>query len=425
TGSGKYLFLIDEAHNLVDRAREMYSAVLVKEDVLAAKKLFPDDKGVVRKLESLNRVMLELKRECEGETVFEPETVPSALIYQADRLREAISSYLERHRLREEAEEKRTFFFKLYTFLETFDAMGQGYLPYASFDEEGRFFVKLFCIDPAERLKERLEEARSAIFFSATLLPVNYYKSLLTGNQDENAVYLDSPFDPENRRILVFRDVSSKYTRRNDAEFEKIAFCLHAFAKEKTGHYLAFFPSYKFLESVSEKMEALPDDIRILKQRQGMTEEERLTFLREFTGEDSGDRSLIGLTVSGGIFSEGIDLKGDALIGVAVVGTGLPLVSRERELMKRYFDSVGGSGFDFAYRFPGFNKVMQAAGRLIRTMDDRGVILLMDERFLQSGNRALFPREWASFETVRSDSFCGPVREFWSRSGIGENTPET
>ena len=432
-----YIFLIDEAHNLVDRARDMFSAALVKEDVLAAKKLFENQRTVLKWLEKVNKTMLSLKRECTGVTVYDADTFPTALLYELTNLYEAIERFLDRNPGAKDMDRILDFFFEVSDFLSTAEVLESGYVSYGAFTEEGHFYIKLFCIDPSGRLKERLDEIRSTVFFSATFLPVNYYKELLTGDTEEDAMYVDSPFDPANRVLLLAKDVSSKYTRRSDREYQKIASYIRTMVAAKKGNYLVFFPSHRFLTDVAaflqpyaeadepeadkpladapEKTQEDPaadaKEFKLITQKRVMREEDRQAFLSEFAKEREG--SLLGLSVMGGVFSEGIDLREEQLIGVAVVGTGLPQVCTERELIKNYYAENLENGFDFAYRFPGFNKVMQAAGRLIRTVSDEGVILLLDERFLQSDTLRLFPKEWRDFRTVSLSDVSDELEIFW------------
>lgn len=434
---GPYIFLIDEAHNLVDRARDMYSAVLVKEHLLQAKKLFEKEKAkrILRWIERANKAMLELKRGCEKVTVFtEEEPFPTALIYDLENLKEALEVFMDRNPSAPGIDEIAAFYFEVSDVVTTYEVMGKGYMTYAAFDDEGQFFVKLFCIDPAERLKERLDQVVSTVFFSATFLPVNYYKELLAGDTEEDAMYVDSPFDQRKKALFIASDVSSKYTRRGYEEYRKIAEYAVKMSAEKKGNYLIFLPSHKFLEEVREvldemllkkeeeadrKGEVYLPPYEILSQRRVMTEEDRRDFLAAFDDPHKRDdqSSLIGLCVMGGVFSEGIDLKNEALIGVAAVGTGLPQVCTERELIRSYYEMNGENGFDFAYRFPGFNKVMQSAGRLIRTVDDEGVILLLDERFRYRENLRLFPKEWAEYEVTDIGGIEERIRTFWAERG--------
>ena len=416
-GDFPYILLMDEAHNLVDRARDMFSAQLVKEDVLAAKKLFGGQKTILKWLDKTNKLMLQLKRECEKVTVFTEDSFPTALLYALQNLREAISRFMDRHPNYPESELITDFFFKVSDLLDTSAYISEGYVSYASFSEEGEFFLRLFCINPAERLMETLREVRAAVFFSATFLPVNYYKELLTGDREETAIYVDSPFDPKKRILLLGGDVSSRYNRRGPKEYRKIAEYLLLLSRTRRGNYLAFFPSHRFLQDVGEQLTELlsenaQDDVELLLQKRVMSEQDREDFLLEFA--DTGRRrSLLGLCVMGGVFSEGIDLVHEQLIGVAIVGTGLPQVCVERELIRQYYEAQELNGFDYAYRFPGFNKVMQAAGRLIRTAEDEGVILLLDERFRYRENLQIFPREWADYTTTEISSADQKIRGFW------------
>ena len=417
---GDYIFLVDEAHNLPDRASEMYSASLVKEDVLALKKLIMKKDGrASRALDRLNRAMLSLRRNL-GDYPEVGRGILSGTVAELpdiNFLMEPLTgSYFELSRLLEEQKnfperkEVLTGFFEIRTFLETAEQAGEGYRIYARFDDDG-FRIRLLCVDPSARLKKCLESARTTVFFSGTLLPVQYYKEMLTGNPEEYAIYTESPFDPENRLLLAASDVSSRYQRRTETEFRRIAEYLRITVSAKTGNYLAFFPSYEFLGKV-EKVLRIPGT-EILVQEKEMDEDQRRAFLSVFAKADGNSR--LGLCVMGGAFSEGIDLAEDRLIGCIVVGTGLPAINPESELVKEYFDAAGKDGFDYAYRYPGMNKVRQAAGRLIRTDRDRGVILLLDDRFLTPRSRSLFPLEWADLRRTDLSRIEEELNSFWKK----------
>ena len=415
---GDYIFLVDEAHNLPDRASEMYSASLVKEDVLALKKLIMKKDGrASRALDRLNRAMLSLRRNL-GDYPEVGRGILSGTVAELpdiNFLMEPLTgSYFELSRLLEEQKnfperkEVLTGFFEIRTFLETAEQAGEGYRIYARFDDDG-FRIRLLCVDPSARLKKCLESARTTVFFSGTLLPVQYYKEMLTGDPEEYAIYTESPFDPENRLLLAASDVSSRYQRRTETEFRRIAEYLRITVSAKTGNYLAFFPSYEFLGKV-EKVLRIPGT-EILVQEKEMDEDQRRAFLSVFAEADGNSR--LGLCVMGGAFSEGIDLAEDRLIGCIVVGTGLPAINPESELVKEYFDAAGKDGFDYAYRYPGMNKVRQAAGRLIRTDRDLGVILLLDDRFLTPRSRSLFPLEWADLRRTDLSRLEEELNSFW------------
>lgn len=409
--SGDYIFLVDEAHNLVDRSREMYSAVLVKEDVLAVKRIMKNHhKGIERALDKCNKELLQYKRECETYQVYDNIGV---LMFHLMRAASLLEEFLEKP---QDFPDKKTvldFYFALRNFLNIYDLVDEHYVIYSQMDEEGRFMLKLFCVDPSANLQKCIDKARATIFFSATLLPVNYYKKLLSTREDNYAIYATSTFEESQRLLLFGRDVSTKYTRRNRSEYEKMAAYIQAVIEKKRGNYMVFFPSYKLMQDVAElfgESEA-GGECEILVQHSNMKEEEREAFLAAFDEERS--ETLVAFCVMGGIFAEGIDLKNDRLIGAIIVGTGLPQVSNEREILKNYYDGKGLSGFDYAFRYPGMNKVLQAAGRVIRTGEDRGVILLLDDRFLGTDYEPLFPREWSERKRVSLQEVGGVVQEFW------------
>jgi len=498
--SENYLFLIDEAHNLLERGREMYSAVLWKEQFVELRRELkqtiasenydknigtdiqgqlsiecsslretvessPSDKGkmtqdlttmseemedenlksdsevskrhtghhggrstlvrqgygdqLVHQLKRCNEEMLLLKRECEGYCLVESiETFVQNLM----RLHAVMDEYLSEQEevqlpVRELLLE---FYFDVSHFLAIYELMDDNYVRYTQLGEDGSFLLKLFCVNPRENLKSCLVRGRSTILFSATFLPIQYYKKLLGGEQEDYEVYAQSVFDPARRLLVIASDVTSKYTRRSQEEYDKITRYIEEIVKNRPGNYMVFCPSYAFLHIIydsyvdnfaGKEME----DRECVIQNEVMSEAEREAFLSRFQSCASGNTVLIGFCVLGGIFSEGIDLKKDSLIGAIIVGTGLPQVCDEREILKRYFDENGENGFDYAYRYPGMNKVLQAAGRVIRTVEDVGVIALLDERFLQYSYRKLFPREWESFEAVSVDKIAERVERFWDK----------
>lgn len=408
---GEYLFLIDEAHNLVERGREMYSAVLYKEDFLKIKKIMREySRKCVKALEKCNSHLLELKRQCDNYEILENL---GAFIFLLMQLGAALEEFFLKDISFPEKKEVQEFYLELRHFLNMYERVDENYVVYTEHESDGRFKVKLYCVDTAVNLQECLDKGRSTVFFSATLLPIQYYKKLLSTKEDNYAVYAKTVFSKEQRLLVVGTDVSSKYTRRNEREFTKIARYIYETAKGRKGNYMAFFPSYKMMGQVLEKFYALNlGEMDCVVQESGMREEEREEFLEAFRRER--ENTLIGFCVMGGIFSEGIDLKNEALIGAVIVGTGLPQISNEREILKNYYDKRYGEGFDYAFRYPGMNKVLQSAGRVIRTVEDKGVIVLLDERFLQREYLSMFPREWADYERVTVESVQERVKKFWS-----------
>mgnify|MGYP000924985229 FL=1 len=267
-----------------------------------------------------------------------------------------------------------------------------------------------------QTVQKCLDKGNSAVFFSATLLPIQYYKRLLSTEKDNYAVYIDSSFDTKKRLLMNGVDVSTRYTMRSREMYQRYATYIFRVVKAKMGNYLIFFPSYRFMEDVYQEFTQLlasdEEEMELVIQQKHMDEEERENFLRAF--EMGREKSLIGFGVLGGIFSEGIDLTNEKLIGTLIIGTGLPQVCNEREILKSYFDQKGLYGFDYAYRYPGMNKVLQAAGRVIRTEKDRGVIALLDERFNYSQYRKMFPREWHNCSKTSLNTIVQQVEDFWT-----------
>ena len=407
---GDYIFLVDEAHNLVERGREMYSAALVKEDILAVRKIMkPRSSAIEKELSKCNKLMLEYKRECETYQIY--ESIPN-LIFSCMRLAAKIEEYMQKNPEFPGRDVVLDFYFELRNFLNIYERVDEHYVIYGQHDEEGRFVIKLFCVDPSFNLQECLDKGNATIFFSATLLPVQYYKELLTNQTDNYAVYARTTFSQDKRLLLIGNDVSSKYTRRTPEEYGRIADYIYRTIKKKKGNYMVFFPSYLFLKKVHEAFELRTDEtITCICQESGMREEEREAFLEAF--QEEKEESLVAFCVMGGIFGEGIDLKREQLIGAIIVGTGLPQISNEREILKEYYDKKEGMGFDYAYRYPGMNKVLQAAGRVIRTAEDVGIIELLDERFLQNDYQRLFPREWEQRSVCQLSNLEEKLTAFW------------
>ncbi len=430
---GDYLFLVDEAHNLVERGREMYSASLWKEEFLELKRqLKTVDQTICRRLDACNRELLTLKRECETYRVIEG-IGPFAIAL--NRLHAVLDAFLEEPEGRGDPAVRESvldFYFQICHFQDMYELLDDHYVIYTRMEEDGRFLLRLFCVDPGRNLQERLERGVGSILFSATLLPIQYYKKLLGGRPEDYEVYARSAFDPRRCGLFVGRDVTTRYVRRSEEEYRRIARYIYETVKCRHGNYMIFFPSFRFLQSVYEiyRKEFWEEETQECILQEGhMQEREREAFLCRFSGGEADgpdfgavirmeveieeERSLLGFCVMGGIFSEGIDLKHDRLIGAMIVGTGIPQVCPEREILKQYFDETEGKGFDYAYRYPGMNKVLQSAGRVIRTAEDFGIVALLDERFESPSYRRLFPREWENPESVSVDRIGKRIERFW------------
>jgi Rad3-related DNA helicase len=424
-----YCFLVDETHNLLDRGRDMYSAALKKESFLELKSTIKEfHPRIAGHLDKCNKALLELKRKCDDYCIY--QSIDS-FIQPLNRLSGIISEYLEDHSEGPCREELLLFYFDISRFLTIYDLLDDHYVIYGEFAQDGSFILRLACIDPSRNLSVCMERGVSSILFSATLLPIQYYKKLLGGTDEDYEIYARSVFDPGKLGIFIGRDVSSRYTQRGYDMYRRVAEYIDSVIKARSGNYLVFFPSHQFLYevySIYEEEFYDPETTDLLAQNSFMTESAREEFLGRFSRgneldlseiihmdlEVVEDKNVLGFCVMGGIFSEGIDLKYDSLIGVIVVGTGIPMVCNEREIIRGYFEEKGLDGFDYAYRYPGMNKVLQAAGRVIRTVDDQGVVALLDDRFTDYRYRSLFPREWRGCKEVMTRSVKNAVAQFWS-----------
>ena len=456
---GDYILLADEAHNLLDRAREMYSASLVKDEILTAKKVVKArSRKAERTLEKLNKEMLALRRQFEAArtaaapspegTTAGPASERTAAreedplkaghetlsLAQAGNVAEAairaageLEALFKEERSAALREEVLDFYFDLRAFIARFEEADDDYIVYTSFDGDGHFQLTLRCVNPARQLQAVADKGRAAVFFSATLLPVAFYRSHFSTREDNYAIYARSPFRDDQKRILIGRDVSTRFRSRGPAMYRRIARYIHDTAASRSGNYMAFFPSYKFMADVLKvyREEFDEDGINWVAQSRYMGEMDREIFLENFY-EDPGN-TLVGFCVMGGVFAEGIDLTGSRLIGAIIVGCGLPQVSEDVELLREYYDARDGSGFAGAYLYPGMNKVLQSAGRVIRTARDKGVIVLLDDRFLTEDCQRLFPREWESWYVVREEETRALLKDFWNdenadiRAGAGED----
>ena len=387
----------------------MYSAALYKEDFLELRKLIKNlDGKMARRLGEVNKLFLELKRECKDYQILNSV---SHIALKLMNLLSEMERFLEEPSDDAIRERVLNLYFQVRSFIGIHDILDENYVVYSELEENGRFKIKLFCVNPAENLQNYLEYGSGTVFFSATLLPIHYYKSLLSVEKDDYAIYAQSAFPKENMLLLQARDVSTRYTMRGRDMYRRYADYLGRTVRCKKGNYMAFFPSYKFMEAVYEQFVLTQEGIDVILQSQNMGEKEREEFLEEFDRER--ENSLIGFCVMGGVFSEGIDLTADRLIGAIIVGTGLPQVCNDREILKGYFDARGMRGFDYAYLYPGINKVLQSAGRVIRTETDRGIILLLDERFSQRQYRDSFPREWENCHVCTMLTLEDYIESFW------------
>jgi DNA excision repair protein ERCC-2 len=385
------VLLVDEAHNLVDRAREMFSAELIKKDFLELEREFKGVNSEVQQAaKAINKWFIQFRKEADGQAIVSKDQ-PSGITERVD----AFIVQAERVLARGNAGEGSPRLLEVYFSALGFQRIGKLYDEnYISCAEAARndFRLKLFCLNPADLLRQMGKSYKAHVYFSATLSPLSYYMNILGAEQEDYSLTLPTPFANEQWQVSVV-PISTKYA---DREFTKapLVKLLHEAVNRKRANYLIFFPSYEYMNSVYEAFvqDLELDTVRTLVQSSEMPEKERESFLAAFN--QSNEQSLVGFAVLGGIFSESIDLVGDRLQGVIIVGVGMPQIGLERNLIKAYFDKEQRNGFDYAYVYPGINKVLQAGGRLIRSENDRGTILLIDDRYLEPRYQRLLPAEW-------------------------------
>ena len=412
-----YVFLIDEAHNLPDRARSMYSAELDKKTVLNLQRTLKSHlPELFKKLSVINKILLEIRKACqaEGNETLVEYKLPEQLIKAVREFSQKAEDWLALNQPAEFRQELLEFYFLCLNYLRTAEYFDTFYVSYFERQGQADLRAKLFCLDPAPMLAAPLDRSQSAVFFSATLLPIDYFMKLLTGDSDHPKRIFQSPFPDENVCLLIHNQISTKYAQRADS-YAAIAEAIENICSAHVGNYLVYFPSYAYLAAVLNLLKDRMPEGQILVQDRAMTETERESFLARFSA--SNEETLVGLAVMGGIFGEGIDLVGERLIGVVVVGVGVPQLGLERDLLKTYFDDQGGNGFAYAYQYPGFNRVLQATGRVIRTETDRGIIVLIDERFTHARYRHLFPSHWRGVQVVQNSSeLKDKLKRFWLRA---------
>jgi len=408
--TGDYAFLVDEAHNLVDRSREMFSAELRKQPFLdlrrSVKGALPP---IYRSLGKINTWMLETRKRAEAAGAPTAErSAPEELYPLLRDFMAAAEKWLEKNVKTPFREELLERYFEAGGFLRVAEQFDESYAAcYEVFPKNLR--VRLFCIDPARQIGDALNRCRSAVFFSATLTPIDYFQTMLASESAE-ALALPSPFPAENLAVFV-ADRLSTYYRHRERTKPEIARILSSLVRPHRGNYLLFFPSYQYMRMVLEMFRSASPDIDVIVQEPGMGERQREEFLARF--ETDNARTLVGFAVMGGIFGEGIDLVGTRLSGAAVVGVGLPAVGLERELIREYFAARLEQGFEYAYMYPGINRVLQAAGRVIRTETDRGVVLLIDQRYGSEHYRALLPGHWSPARIRDQAEFAVDLSGFW------------
>lgn len=411
---GDYTFLIDEAHNLVDRARSMFSAELYKKPFLELRRLFKDsDPGIAKALGKLNTHMIGLRKLAENSQHYRQPEAPTDFLPLLLTFINLAEAWLLKNEGHESHEQLLELYFNALTFMRTAEFYDDRFLTYVE-NGNGDTKIKLFCLDPSHLLGEAIKRGRAAIFFSATLSPLDYFAEILGGDPDSYKISLPSPFDAKNRELLIADTISTTF-RNREKTTPAIARYIKTVRDQQPGNYLVYFPSYKYLNAVFEIFSTSYPEVVTIRQAPEMNEDDRELFLGQFRpASGAAPAGILGFAVLGGIFSEGVDLKHEGLIGAIIVGVGLPQICFERDIIRDYFNQKNHAGYEYAYLYPGMNKVLQAAGRVIRTETDRGVIVLIDERFSSPSYRQLFPREWFPHRRIRNTAELEKaLQDFW------------
>ncbi len=410
-GNGNYTFIIDEAHNLVDRSREMFSAEIFKQPVLDVRRAIKNElPQIYRCLGKINAWFVKARKQCEERGPARAEKEPPDTLYPLLRKFLYLTENWLTHNIKTPFREALLeLFFAVHGFLRVADQYDDSY---ATCYEKRHtdLKLKLFCVNPSPHLEQALKRCRTAVFFSATMTPIAYFKTILGCSADADRLILPSPFPRENLGIFVSDRVSTLYRHRSLTKTEVLKSIVNLI-DPKSGNYLLFFPSYAYMQMIVELFQFERPELDMIVQSPGMTESERDSFLDRFSRDNP--KTLVGFAVMGGIFGEGIDLVGKRLCGAVVVGVGLPAISMENELIREYFSASQQAGFEYAYLYPGINRVLQAAGRVIRTENDRGVVLLIDQRYGTYRYKSLLPQNWQVTRVENERKLAEDLQRFW------------
>ncbi len=429
TDGGNYIFLVDEAHNLPDRAREMYSAEIDTAQILslAESPILGEHSETKKVARGVASVLFDLLYPYVKEDILEDDEghkraashtkeIPGGLFEIFDSMLLTLEDEIfKSYSAKDEERAARLkllyeYYYKIKKYKSTLEAFDSSYEMFIFYESE-RIRAKLYCIDTGKQIRRRLELGMGTVFFSATLTPLYYYKSLLGGDGSSDMLEVDSPFDPSQLSINIIDKISTRFSERDDT---LLAVCrtIAATVSARRGNYIIFSPSFAYSEALAKAFKSMYPKIHVMSQTKNMTWNEKKIFLDEFSKKDKS--YLIGFCVMGGIYAEGIDLAGDALIGAIVVGIGMPGLSYEREAIQAYFDEKYEEGKQFAYIYPGMNRVLQAAGRVIRREDDRGVVVLIDDRFADPIYKKIIPTLWKDMKFINNaKSLREELDSFW------------
>lgn len=444
---GRTILIVDEAHNLYSRAREYFSPELLLSPIQALRGSLRPPEGFRNEEKSQATFTWETSDDSESrppsqsfltrlddfleriQRLFSdllesyPEVYESGhSVVTLDRelfveLRSELDELMKRYLIYQRRsghvqDEDRLLqcFYAVSDFCQVVAMEGEEFVHTLSSDG-GSARLKVVCVDPARQLRRVNERYRSVIAMSATLSPLEFYRDVLGFDRDTEMLALPSPFPRENRRILIVPEVSTAYQQRAK-HFPRIARIIEEIVSIRPGNYFAFFPSFEFLKEVARLLK-LKDSV-VLVQDRIMPDHLRSALLEKL--REPGKRHLV-LAVQGGVFAEGVDYPGELAVGAIIVGPGLPKVSFEQELMRQYYEEAYSKGFEYAYLYPGMNRVVQSAGRIVRSETDRGIIVLLDKRFAYENYSRLLPRDWyeSSPAELTTQEFREALTEFWAQ----------
>lgn len=419
--SEKFIFLVDEAHNLPDRARDMFSSRLETDDFECIISLVGEDSRLTEAALSVLKAFEGLEKLCAENMTYDGDgggvgycverALPENFVRALGEFSNRCDGWMKYNKDHDAFFAVEALAYKIFEFNKICEHFDKHYLTFIN-TAKGKTSLLLYCLDPSQNLSVALERAVATVMFSATLTPTDYFADVLGGGKKTVSVSFESPFPKDNLCVAIVDGVSTRYEDR-EVSYKKISSCIAAALSAKVGNYMVFFPSYKYLDEVAKIFSKKYPKVQLLKQEKSMSQSRREAFLSSFV--DDG-RLRVGFCVLGGSFSEGIDLPGKRLIGSIIIGVGLPGLSDENNIIRDYYEDKCGQGYDYAYTYPGMNSVLQAVGRVIRTESDKGIAVLIDDRYAERKYRELFPNEWNGAKLVGdARSLAEIARRFWQK----------
>lgn len=395
-GKVNHIALIDEAHNLVERSRNMYSSLISRNKFEKMKRSLRHIKFAPLKKHctKISKGFIDLDALIIGEYL-PVERFDDNFVKSIESFVNCYPNYIKNHS-EFITDETRDFYFECSRFIKLYELDSERYLNFYS-RENSDLLINHYCLDTSRFIQNTLNDLRSYAMFSATFSPIEYYKQMFGADYSTPTLILKSPFPKENLKVLIAPKVSIKYKERNES-IKEVCSYIKSFISSKVGNYFIFCPSYEYKKNLENKLDL--GEINIISQEKEFNDFEKIEFLEKF--KPKPETTTVGLLVIGGTFGEGIDLIDDRLIGCVIIGIGLPKMNFQSDSLVEYYNENGLPGYDYAYAFPGINKVMQAAGRVIRSEYDKGSILLIDERYGYRKYLSVISEQWPQYQMVLS-----------------------